>query len=56
MDVLVPNVVSLKDLLGLIMEIETFLKGKTSETGSSPIEVLSAYLSVDLSEHKGKVN
>lgn len=42
--VLVPAVIPLKDFNGLLMELETFLKGSMSEHGETPGESLMRWL------------
>jgi hypothetical protein len=41
---LVPFVVSLKEVLGTTIDIEDFLKGSESNTGRSPVEEIQAFL------------
>ena len=41
---LVPFVVSLKEVLGTTIDIEDFLKGSESNTGRSPVEEIKAFL------------
>lgn len=41
---LVPFVVSLKEVLGTTIDIEDFLKGSESNSGRSPVEEIKAFL------------
>ena len=45
MSVLVPHVVSLKDLLAATTNIEEMLAGEKSDSGESPAEYLARWLS-----------
>lgn len=55
---LVPFVVSLKEVLGTTIDIEDFLKGSESNTGRSPVEEIKDFLTATFTPPtaKGKVN
>ena len=54
---LVPYVVSLKEILGTTIDIEDFLKGSESNTGKSPLEEIQNFLTrTDPSKAKDIIN
>jgi len=53
---LVPFVVSLKEVLGTVIDIESFLKGSESNSGRSPLEEIQLFLTAPTTKTKDTIN